>query len=163
MHVHIHTATHTYCTYIHTYIHTYIQTYIRYLSKKRLRNTCEHFAKAREEHVLVKRSRYSRTNVREVHEMHTTTVAVRMRIGIYTVRKLRDNTVAMGLRFCLHEVVVKNRDQFATFFLTSTVHTYIHTHTHTHHACLRKIPKLLLMQTKRFSILINQTLSCLNK
>ena len=44
-----------------------------------------------------------------------------MRIGIYTVRKLCDNTVAMGLRFCLHEVVTKNRDQFATFFLTSTV------------------------------------------
>ena len=43
-------------------------------------------------------------------------VAVRMRIGIYTVRELRDNTVAMGLQFCLHEVVAKNRDQFATFF-----------------------------------------------
>ena len=44
------------------------------------------------------------------------TMAVRMRIGIYTVRKLRDDTVAMGLRFCLHEVVAKNRSQFATFF-----------------------------------------------
>ena len=44
------------------------------------------------------------------------TVAVRMRIGIYTVGELRDNTVAMGLRFCLHEVVTKNRYQFATFF-----------------------------------------------
>ena len=67
----------------------------------------------------MKRSRYSRTNVHEVHEMRTTTVAVRMHIGIYTVRKLRDNTVMMGLRFCLHEVhnvVAKNRDQFATFF-----------------------------------------------
>ena len=39
-----------------------------------------------------------------------------MRIGSYTVRELRDNRVAMGLRFCLHEVVAKNRDQFATFF-----------------------------------------------
>ena len=65
------------------------------------------------------RSRYSRTNVRE---MRTTTVAVRMRIGIYTVRELRDTTVAMGLQFCLYEVVTKNHDQFATFFLTSTVH-----------------------------------------
>ena len=44
------------------------------------------------------------------------TVVVCMRIGIYTVHELRDNTVAMGLRCCLHEVVVKNRDQFATFF-----------------------------------------------
>ena len=70
----------------------------------------------REERVLAKHSCYSRTNVRKVHEMRTTTVAVRMHIGIYTVRKLRDNTVAMGLRFCLHEVVAKNRDQFATFF-----------------------------------------------
>ena len=42
--------------------------------------------------------------------------AKRAQTGIYTVRELRDNTVAMGLRFCLHEVVVKNRDQFATFF-----------------------------------------------
>ena len=48
-------------------------------------------------------------------------VAVHMRIGIYTVCELRDNTVAMALRFCLHEVVTRNRDQFATFFLTSTV------------------------------------------
>ena len=48
-------------------------------------------------------------------------VVVCMRIGIYTVHELRDNTVAMGLRCCLHEVVAKNRDQFATFFLTSTV------------------------------------------
>ena len=39
-----------------------------------------------------------------------------MCIGIYTVRELRNNTVTMGLRFCLHEVVAKNRDQFATFF-----------------------------------------------
>ena len=74
------------------------------------------FVKAREERVLAKRSRYLHTNVREVHEMYTTTVAVRMHIGIYTVCELRDNTVAMGLRFCLHEVVMKNRDQFATFF-----------------------------------------------
>ena len=66
--------------------------------------------------MLTKRSRYSRTNVREVHKMHTITVAVSIRIGIYTVRELRDNTVTMGLRFCLHEVVAKNRDQFATFF-----------------------------------------------
>ena len=66
--------------------------------------------------MLAKRSRYSHTNVREVHEMRTNTVAVRMRIGIYTVRELRDNTVAMGLQFCLHEVVAKNHDQFATFF-----------------------------------------------
>ena len=57
-------------------------------------------------------------------------VAVRMRIGIYTVRELRDNTVAMGLQFCLHEVVAKNRDQFATFFLTSTVGN-MHAHQHT--------------------------------
>ena len=67
----------------------------------------------------MKRSCYLRTNVREVHEMRTIymcTVAVRMRIGIYTVRELCDNTVMMGLRFCLHEVVAKNRDQFATFF-----------------------------------------------
>ena len=51
--------------------------------------------------MLTKRSRYSQTNVtnvRKVHEMRTTTVAVRMRIGIYTVHELRDNTVAMGLR-----------------------------------------------------------------
>ena len=48
--------------------------------------------------------------------MRTTMVAVRMRIDIYTVRKLGDNTVVMGLRFCLHEVAAKNRDQFATFF-----------------------------------------------
>ena len=47
--------------------------------------------------MLTKRSRYSCTNVHEVHEMRTTTVAVRMRIGIYTVRELHDNTVAMGL------------------------------------------------------------------
>ena len=78
--------------------------------------------KAREERALAKRSHYSRTNIREVHEMHTTTVAICMHIGIYPVCELRDNTVAMGLRFCLHEVVVNNRDQFATFFLTSTVH-----------------------------------------
>ena len=45
--------------------------------------------------------------------MRTTTVAVRMRIGNYTVHELRDNTVAMGLRFCLHKVVAKNHDQFA--------------------------------------------------
>ena len=65
------------------------------LVKKRQRNTREHFAKAREECVLTKRSRYSRINVHEVHEMRTTTVAVRMHIGInYTVRELRDNTVA---------------------------------------------------------------------
>ena len=44
-----------------------------------------------------------------------------MRVGIYTVRELRDNIVAIGLRFCLHKVVAKNRGQFATFFLTSTV------------------------------------------
>ena len=50
--------------------------------------------------------------------MRTTMVAVLMRIhiGTYTVRKLHDNTVAMGLQFCLHEVVAKNRDQFSTFF-----------------------------------------------
>ena len=68
--------------------------------------------------MLAKRSRYSHTNVREVQEMRTTTVAVCIRIGIYTVYELRDNTVVMGLRFCLHEVhvVAKNRDQFATFF-----------------------------------------------
>ena len=66
--------------------------------------------------MLAKRSRYSRTNVHKVHEMRTTTVTVCMRIGIYTVCELRDNTVAMGLRFCLHEVVTKNHDQFATFF-----------------------------------------------
>ena len=74
--------------------------------------------------MLTKCSRYSRTNVREVHEMRTTTVAVRMRIGNYTVHELRDNTVAMGLRFCLHKVVAKNHDQFAIqnqFFLTSTI------------------------------------------
>ena len=58
--------------------------------------------------MLAKRSRYSRTNIRKVHEMRTTTVAVRMCIGIYTVRELRNNIVAMGLRFCLHEVVAKN-------------------------------------------------------
>ena len=86
------------------------------LVKKKGSETREHFVKAHEERVLVKRSRYLRTNVREVHEMCTTTVAVRMRIGIYTVRELRDNTVAMGLRFCLHEVVAKNCKQFATFF-----------------------------------------------
>ena len=56
--------------------------------------TREYFAKACEESALAKRSRYLRTNVREVHEMHSTMVAVRIRIGIYTVRKLRDNTVA---------------------------------------------------------------------
>ena len=72
--------------------------------------------KARKEHVLTKHSRYLRTNVREVHEMCKTTVAIRMRIGVYTVRELRDNTVAMGLQFCLHEVVTKNCDQFTTFF-----------------------------------------------
>ena len=88
-------------------------SFITVLVKKKV---AKHFAKAREEHVLTKRSCYLRTNVHKVHEMHTTTVAVRMRIGIYTVRELRDNTVAMGLRFCLHEVVAKNRDQFATFF-----------------------------------------------
>ena len=55
--------------------------------------TREYFAKAHEESALTKRSRYSRTNVREVHEMCTTMVAVHIRIGIYTVRKLRDNTV----------------------------------------------------------------------
>ena len=43
---------------------------------------------------LVKRPRYSRTNIREVHEMRTTTVAVHRRIGIYTVHELHDNTVA---------------------------------------------------------------------
>ena len=48
-------------------------------------------------------------------------MALCMHIGIYTVRELRDNTVTMGLRFCLHEVVAKNRNQLATFFLTSTV------------------------------------------
>ena len=90
--------------------------------QKKGSETHEHFAKAREEHVLAKRSRYSRTNVREVHEMCTTTVAVRMHIGNYTVRELHDNTVTMGLQFCLHEIVAKNRDRFATFFfLTSTV------------------------------------------
>ena len=98
----------------------YIQ--LQYLSKKGS-ETRDHFVKAREERVLAKRSHYSHTNVCEVHEMCTTTAAVRMRIGIYTVRELRDNTVAMGLRFCLHKVVAKNRDQFATFFLTSTVCT----------------------------------------
>ena len=74
--------------------------------------TREYFAKAREESALAKRSRYSCTNVREVHEMRTTycflailfwdlgtrlrttMVAVRIRIGIYIVRELRDNTVA---------------------------------------------------------------------
>ena len=66
--------------------------------------------------MLAKRSRYSRTSVREVHEIRTTTVAIRVHIGIYTVRELRNDTVAMGLRFCLHEVVAKNRNQFATFF-----------------------------------------------
>ena len=50
----------------------------------------------------MKRSRYLRTNVREVHEMHTTMVAVHMHIGIYTIRELRNNTVAMGLQFCFH-------------------------------------------------------------
>ena len=64
----------------------------------------------------MKRLRYSRTNVRKVHEMCTTTVAVCMRIGIYTVRELCDNTAAVGLQFRLNEVVAKNRDQFATFF-----------------------------------------------
>ena len=54
----------------------------------------ETHAKAREERVLAKRLRYSRTNAHEVHEMRTTTVAIRMRLGIYTVRELRDNTVA---------------------------------------------------------------------
>ena len=64
---------------------------------------------------------------RSVHAIHVLTfakftkcaqytVAVRMCISIYTVRELRDNTVVMGLRFCLHEVVAKNHDQFATFF-----------------------------------------------
>ena len=62
--------------------------------------------------------------VREVCEIRTTMVAVRMRIGIYTVRELRDDTVAMGLRFCFHEVVVKNRNQFATFFFDK--YTYIY-------------------------------------
>ena len=66
--------------------------------------------------MLTKHSHYLRTNVREVHEMRTTTVAVRMCIGIYTVRELRNNIVVMGLQFCLHEVAAKNRDQFATFF-----------------------------------------------
>ena len=66
--------------------------------------------------MLAKRLCYLHTNVREVHEIRTTTVAVHMHIGIYTVRELRDNTVMMGLRFCLHEVVTKNRDQFAAFF-----------------------------------------------
>ena len=84
--------------------------------------------KAHEERALTKRSCYSHTNVREVHELHTTTVAVRMCLGIYTVRELRDNTVAMGLRFCLHEVVTKNRDQFAPFFLTSTVCSLLYVH-----------------------------------
>ena len=64
---------------------------MRYLSKKKV---AKHTRTLREENALAKRSHYSRTNVREVHEMRTTTVAVRMRIGIYTVRKLRDNTVA---------------------------------------------------------------------
>ena len=77
-----------------------------YLSKKVAKHT----------QILRKGSRYSRTNIREVHEMRTTTVAVRIRIGIYTVHELYDNIVAMGLRFCLHEVVSKNHDQFATFF-----------------------------------------------
>ena len=66
--------------------------------------------------MLAKHSRYSRTNVREVHEMRISTVAVRIRIGIYTVCELRDNIVAMGLQFCLHKVVAKNHDQFAAFF-----------------------------------------------
>ena len=40
------------------------------------------------------------------------------RVGVDTVRELRDIRVAMGLRFCLHEVhvVAKNRDQFTIFF-----------------------------------------------
>ena len=79
------------------------QAFVRYLSKK-----------GSETHANT--SHYSRANVREVHEMHTTMVAVRMCIGNYTVHEIRDNTVAMGLRFCLHEVVAKNCDQFATFF-----------------------------------------------
>ena len=54
----------------------------------------KHFVKAREERALTKRLCYLRTNVRKVHEMRTTTVAVCMRIGIYTVRELRNNTVA---------------------------------------------------------------------
>ena len=68
--------------------------------------------------------RISRTNIREVHEMRTTTVAVCMHIGIYTVRELHDSAVVMALQFCLHEVVAKNWEQFATFFWTSTVHVY---------------------------------------
>ena len=85
--------------------------------------------KAREERVLAKHSRYSHTNVREVHEMHTTTMADYMRIGIYTVHELRDNTVTMGLRFCLHEVVAKNRDPIRNLFLTSTYTLLLHSPT----------------------------------
>ena len=101
--------------YLYIVCHTDLSVYYGTCQKKGS-ETHEYFAKARKESVLAKRSRYSHTNVCEVHEMHTTMVAVRIRIGIYTVRELRDNTVAMGLRFCLHEVVAKNRDQFATFF-----------------------------------------------
>ena len=62
------------------------------MSKKKGSET---HAKARKERALTKRSHYSRTSVRKVHKMRTTTVAVRMRIGInYTVRELRDNTIA---------------------------------------------------------------------
>ena len=72
--------------------------------------------------MLAKRSRYLRANVRKVHEMRTTTVTVCMRIGIYTVCKLRDNTVAMGLRFLSsqssHE---ESRPIRNLFFLISTV------------------------------------------
>ena len=48
--------------------------------------------------MLAKRLRYSRTNVHEVREMRTTTVAVRMRIGIYTVRELRDGFAILSSR-----------------------------------------------------------------
>ena len=67
---------------------------ITVLVKKKV---AKHFAKTHKERALAKHLCYSRTNVREVHEMRTTMVAVRMRIGIYTVRELRNNTVAMGL------------------------------------------------------------------
>ena len=66
--------------------------------------------------MLAKHSRYSCTNVREVHEMRTIYGGRTYAHRHYTVRKLHDNIVAMGLRFCLHEVVAKNRDQVATFF-----------------------------------------------
>jgi len=74
--------------YLYIVCHTDLSVYYGTCQKK----VAKHANTLRIARIL--RSRYSHTNVREVHEMRTTMVAVRIRIGIYTVRELRDNTVA---------------------------------------------------------------------